>query len=145
MTAPTNTRTRGPRPAPRRSAAGALVAAVLLVLATGAPAAKATAPPTPVASAPTATVVAGAPVLVAQSDEGTSTDDEKAGSGTSAPGDPPAWRGPLAFIGWILVAAGAFGFLIWIVFGRALLRSSDGDDGSDADAADAATPDAARQ
>jgi hypothetical protein len=101
-----------------------------------------TAPLTAIATAPTATVVAGTSVLVAQADEGTSTDDEKAGSGTNAPGDPPAWRGPLAFIGWILVAAGAFGFLIWIVFGRALLRSSDG---SGADAADAPPPDAAPQ
>jgi hypothetical protein len=134
-------RTPSPTPRPRRSAAGALVLAVL-VLAAGAPAAHATAPPAPVASASTATVVAGASVLVAQSDDNTSTDDTKAGSGQNAPGDPPAWRGPLAFIGWILVAAGAFGFLIWIVFGRALLRSSDG---SGADAADAPPPDAAPQ
>jgi hypothetical protein len=138
-------RTPGPRPRPRRTAAGALVLAVLLVLMTGAPAARATAPGTPIATAPTATVVTGASVLLAQADEGTSTDDEKAGSGTNAPGDPPAWRGPLAFIGWILVAAGAFGFLIWIVFGRALLRSSDGDDGSPPEAADAPPPDAAPQ
>jgi hypothetical protein len=137
------TRTLCPRPAPRRAAAGALVIAVLLALATGAPAARATAPPTPIASAPTATVVAGASVLMAQADEGTSTDDTKAGSGQSAPGDPPAWRGPLAFIGWILVAAGAFGFLIWIVFGRALLHSSD--DESTADGTDASPPDAAPQ
>jgi hypothetical protein len=137
------TRTRSPTP--RRSAARALVLAALLVLVTGAPAARATAPGAPIATAPTATVVAGTSVLVAQADEGTSTDDEKAGSGTNAPGDPPAWRGPLAFIGWILVAAGAFGFLVWIVFGRALLRSSDGDEGSPAGAADAPPPDAAAQ
>jgi hypothetical protein len=139
------TRTPSPRAAPRRTAAGTLVVAVLLVLATGAPAARATGRPMTSASASTATVVAGASVLVAQADEGTSTDDTKAGSGQNAPGDPPAWRGPLAFIGWILVAAGAFGFLIWIVFGRALLRSSDGDDGSPAEAADASPPDAAPQ
>ena len=129
-----------PKHRPRRNAAGMVALAALLVLATAVPVAHATAPPAPVASTSTATVAAGASVLVAQADEGTSTDDTKAGSGQSAPGDPPAWRGPLAFIGWILVAAGAFGFLIWIVFGRALLRSSDEDDGSAADAppADAA-------
>jgi hypothetical protein len=139
------TRTRRPRTRARRSAAATLVLAVLLTFATAAPAAHATAPSTPIATAPTATVVGSAPVLVAQAGEGTSTDDAKAGSGTNAPGDPPAWHGPLAFIGWILVAAGAFGFLVWIVFGRALLRSSDGDDGSAVDAADGPPPDAAPQ
>jgi hypothetical protein len=72
---------------------------------------------------------------------GTSTDDVKAGSGTNAPGDPPAWHGALAFIGWILVALGVCAFLLWILFGRALLRSSD----DDADAAEPAPPDAAPQ
>ena len=131
----------------RRSAARpALVLALLLVLVPGASIARATAPPAPVTTAPTATVAAGASVLVAQADDGTSTDDTKAGSGTNAPGDPPAWRGPLAFIGWILVAAGAFGFLIWILFGRALLRSSDDDDDeAAADRAEAAPPGAAPQ
>jgi hypothetical protein len=79
--------------------------------------------------------------LTSAAQAGTSTDDVKAGSGTNAPGDPPAWHGALAFIGWILVALGVCAFLFWILFGRALLRSSD----DDADAAEPAPPDAAPQ
>jgi hypothetical protein len=84
------------------------------------------------------------PVVVAsyqQAQAGTSTDDVKAGSGTNAPGEPPAWHGLLAFIGWLLVALGVCGFLFWILFGRALLHSSD----DDADAAEPTPPDAAPQ
>src|SRR5687768_1082931 len=53
--------------------------------------------------------------VVASDAEIAQSDEEPAGSGTAEPGEPSAWNGIIGLLAWVLVAAVAFGFLMWML------------------------------
>jgi hypothetical protein len=125
---PDRTRSLLRRRARPSTARASLVALVLVVVCASATAPAAAEPTEPAASSDAVSVIASDTEIVAQDD------DVPAGSGgADESGEPSAWNGVLGLLAWVLVAALAFGFLMWMLFlrprrGRADDDTADGDD-----------------